>query len=138
MLEIKNTVYFRFFDITVAILNRNIHAGQINTNVFNVWGDNLFNVISTVAWKIQIKVRFVFFGHAMKPRNRGCISNEWNKTSFILKEKYNILVGYKPKNIITMSNDEHSNSGQNETFSGDKPNDIFNKEIKVDISFFSN
>lgn len=60
MLEIKNTVYFRFFDITVAILNRNIHAGQINTNVFNVWGDNLFNVISTVAWKIQIKVRFVF------------------------------------------------------------------------------
>lgn len=74
----------------------------------------------------------------MKPRNRGCVSNEWNKTSFILKEKYNILVGYKPKNIITMSNDEHSNSGQNETFSGDKPNDIFNKEIKVDISFFSN
>lgn len=56
MLEIKNTVYFRFFDISVAILNRNIHAGQINTNVFNVWGDNLFNVISTVAWQIQIKV----------------------------------------------------------------------------------
>lgn len=60
MLEIKDTVYFRFFDISVAILNRNIHAGQINTNVFNVWGDNLFNVISTVAWKFQIKVRFVF------------------------------------------------------------------------------
>lgn len=36
MLEIKNTIYFRFFDISVAILNRNIHAGQINTNVFNV------------------------------------------------------------------------------------------------------
>lgn len=35
-----------------------------------------------------------------------------------------------------MTNDEHSNSGQNETFSGEKPNDIFNKEIKVDISFF--
>lgn len=37
MLEIKNTILFRFFDdISVAILNRNIHAGQINTNVFNV------------------------------------------------------------------------------------------------------
>lgn len=35
-----------------------------------------------------------------------------------------------------MSNDEHSSSGQNETFSGEKPNDIFNKEIKVDIPFF--
>lgn len=35
-----------------------------------------------------------------------------------------------------MTNNEHSNSGQNETFSGEKPNDIFNKEIKVDISFF--
>lgn len=56
MLEIKNTVYFRFFDISVAILNRNIHAGQINTNVFNVWGENLFNVISTVAWKIHIQI----------------------------------------------------------------------------------
>lgn len=62
MLEIKNTVYFRFFDdISVAILNRNIHAGQINTNVFNVWGDNLFNVISTVAWQIQIKVVLFFW-----------------------------------------------------------------------------
>lgn len=37
-----------------------------------------------------------------------------------------------------MTNDEHSSSGQNETFSGEKPNDIFNKEIKVDIPFFSN
>lgn len=37
MLEIKNTIHFRFLDdISVAILNRNIHAGQINTNVFNV------------------------------------------------------------------------------------------------------
>lgn len=37
MLEIKNDIHFRFFDdISVAILNRNIHAGQINTNVFNV------------------------------------------------------------------------------------------------------
>lgn len=35
-----------------------------------------------------------------------------------------------------MTNDEHSNSGQNETFSREKPNDIFNKEIKVDISYF--
>lgn len=35
-----------------------------------------------------------------------------------------------------MANDEHSNSGQNETFSGEKPNDVFNKEIKVEISFF--
>lgn len=35
-----------------------------------------------------------------------------------------------------MTNDEHSSSGQNETFSGEKPNDIFNKEIKVDIPFF--
>lgn len=88
MLEIKNTIHFRFFDdISVAILNRNIHAGQINTNVFNVWGENLFNVISTVAWKIQI-LNWFFFCHAMKPRNRGCVSNEWNKTSFILKEKY--------------------------------------------------
>lgn len=37
-----------------------------------------------------------------------------------------------------MTNDEHSSSGQDETFSGEKPNDIFNKEIKVDIPFFSN
>lgn len=37
MLEIKNTVHFRFFDdISVAILNRNIHAGQINIIVINV------------------------------------------------------------------------------------------------------
>lgn len=35
-----------------------------------------------------------------------------------------------------MTNDEHSNSGQNETFSREKSNDIFNKEIKVDISYF--
>lgn len=35
-----------------------------------------------------------------------------------------------------MTNDEHSNSGQNETFLREKPNDIFNKEIKVDISYF--
>lgn len=35
-----------------------------------------------------------------------------------------------------MTNDEHSNSGQNDTFSGEKPNNIFNKEIKVEISFF--
>lgn len=35
-----------------------------------------------------------------------------------------------------MTNDEHSNSGQNDTFSGEKPNDIFNNEIKVEISFF--
>lgn len=37
-----------------------------------------------------------------------------------------------------MTNDEHSSSGQNETLSGEKPNDIFNKEIKVDFPFFSN
>lgn len=37
-----------------------------------------------------------------------------------------------------MTNDEHCNSGQNDTFSGEKPNYIFNKEIKVDIPFFSN
>lgn len=60
MLEIKNTVYFRFFDISVAILNRNIHACQINIIVINVWGENLTNVIITVAWKIQIQFRYFF------------------------------------------------------------------------------